>query len=300
MKNTSLPENSPYLHPFLGFGLGLRSEHYQAILDTNPSVDWFEILTENYLVPGGKPLYYLDQIAERYPIVMHGVSMSLGAQESLDFEYLTQVKHLMKRCHALWLSDHLCWTGNETANMHDLLPMPYTEEAVKHIAEKIQQAQDFLGCPLLIENVSSYLSYKDSTMEEWSFLKAVAEEANCLLLLDINNVYVSGFNHHFDPIKYLDNLPKERIQQFHLAGHLNLGDHIIDTHDHPIIDEVWALYSEALKRFGPISTMIERDANIPPLEKLTEELDKAKDLATQVFSTQQLEIKHEHVKTATA
>ena len=266
--------------PFLGFGLGLRKEHYHDILETQADVDWFEILTENYLVPGGKPLHYLDQICERYPVVMHGVSMSIGSSDPLNFDYLEQVKSLATRTNARWISDHLCWTGLGGINAHDLLPLPYTDEAVRHVAGRIKQVQDFLGRRILMENVSSYVSYQQSDLTEWEFLTAVAEEADCLILFDVNNIYVSAVNHGFDPLDYINGIPAERVQQCHLAGHQDFGDYIIDTHDMPIVDNVWDLYQKAIERFGDISTMIERDDNIPELGVLLAELDKARDIAT--------------------
>ena len=269
--------------PFLGFGLGLRTKHYHDIINEQPQIDWLEILTENYLVPGGKPLYFLDKIAANYPIVMHGVSMSLGSQDPLNWDYLRQVKSLRDRVNARWISDHLCWTGAHSKNMHDLLPLPYTDETIKYVASRIKEVQDFLGQRMLIENVSSYLTYNESVMTEWDFLRAICEEADCLLLLDINNIYVSSYNHHFDPIEYLDGIPSERVQQFHLAGHTNKGDYIIDTHDHDIIDPVWELYAKALNRYGKVSTMIERDDHIPPLNDLMQELNHAKHIANDVF-----------------
>lgn len=278
MQSNALTTNGNY--NYLGFGLGLRTDHYQTILTTRPAIDWFEILTENYLVPGGKPLYYLDQIKEHYPIVMHGVSMSIGSTDPLDYAYLQQVKDLAERVSAKWLSDHLCWTGVQKTNMHDLLPLPYTEEAIKHVAERIRIVQDFLGRQILIENVSSYLTYKTSTMSEWEFLSMVAKEADCYILLDINNIYVSAFNHHFNAESYLQGVPADRIKQFHLAGHTNNGTHIIDTHDATIVDPVWELYAKALSYYGPISTMIERDDHIPPLDELLNELEHAKHIAT--------------------
>lgn len=205
--------------PQLGFGLGLRTDHYTAILDENPQVDWFEIITENYLIPGGKPLYFLDNIRERYPRVMHGVSLSIGGSDPLDREYLKQVKQLANRIQPKWISDHLCWTGIEQKNMHDLLPLPYTEEAVNHVARRIQQVQDILGQQILIENVSSYLTYYQSTLTEWDFLKAICEQADCLILLDVNNVYVSSINHEFVGLDYIQALPPERVYQIHLAGY---------------------------------------------------------------------------------
>jgi len=272
--------------PYLGFGLGLRTPHYVDILETNPAIDWFEILTENYLVPGGKPLYYLDQIKERYPVVMHGVSMSLGSTQDLDWAYLKQVKDLAKRVNARWISDHVCWTGVHRTNMHDLLPLPYTHECIEHIVNRIKQVQDFLEQPMLIENVSSYLTYAHSAMTEWEFLREITEQADCYLLLDVNNIYVSSFNHHFDPEDYLKGIPLNRPKQIHLAGHSNNGDHIVDTHDASVIDPVWQLYSNALQRFGQISTMIERDDHIPPLDELVQELAKAKHIADNVHSQQ--------------
>ncbi len=271
---------------YLGFGLGLRTDHYQDIIDQKPAVDWFEIITENYLVPGGKPLYYLDQIKENYPIVMHGVSMSLGSTDPLDKNYLQQVKDLANRVNAHWISDHLCWTGVSQKNMHDLLPLPCTEEALKHVVSKIKQAQDFLGRQILIENASTYITFTSSQMTEWDFIREMTDQADCLLLLDINNIYVSAFNHGFDPEEYLAGIPKNRVQQFHLAGHTNNGDHIIDTHDHPIISPVWDLYAKALKIFGNVSTMIERDDHIPPLPVLLKELGQAKQIANDVFQVE--------------
>ncbi len=280
MRSTTTNQNAL---SYLGFGLGLRTDHYTDIIETKPNIDWFEILTENYLVPGGKPLYYLDKIREHYPIVMHGVSMSIGSTDPLDFDYLKQVKDLASRVQAKGVSDHLCWTGVQQKNMHDLLPLPYTEEALKHVVDRIKQVQDYLGRQLLIENVSSYLTYSSSALTEWDFLREIAEQADCLILLDINNIYVSSFNHGFDPEEYLKGIPKERVQQFHLAGHTNNGDHIIDTHDHPVISAVWDLYAKALRQYGKVSTMIERDDHIPELPVLLKELDYAKKIAQEVF-----------------
>lgn len=259
-----------------GFGLGLRRQHYEAILAEKPTVDWFEILTENYLVPGGKPLHYLDRVRAHYPMMMHGVSLSIGSSDPLNLDYLAEVKALAKRIQPAWVSDHLCWTGVGGLNLHDLLPLPYTEEALGHVVDRVRRVQDFLDRQILLENVSSYLTYNASVMSEWEFLTAVATEADCLILLDINNIYVSAFNHGFDPLAYLDGIPAERVRQFHLAGHLNLGTHIVDTHDHPVIDPVWSLYREAVRRLGSVPTMIERDDNIPELDELLSELDLAR------------------------
>jgi uncharacterized protein (UPF0276 family) len=269
-------------YPGLGFGLGLRAQHYQEILDSAPAVDWFEALTENYLVPGGKPLHYLEAVRARYPVVLHGVSLSIGSSDPLNRGYLAQLRNLADRIEPAWISDHLCWTGLNGRNLHDLLPLPYTEEAVVHVSDRIQAVQDYLGCRLLIENVSSYLAYTDSCMSEWEFLSAVAGRADCLILLDVNNVYVSGFNHDFDPHDYLRGVPAERVQQFHIAGHRNHGDYIVDTHDEPVIDPVWRLYAEACRRFGAVSTLIERDDNIPPLSELLDELAHARRIAAGV------------------
>lgn len=278
-----MPASPPaLLLPSLGFGLGLRVEHYQSILDTRPSVDWFEILSENYLVPGGKPLYYLDRIRADYPLAMHGVSLSIGSSDPLNRDYLKQLKHLADRVEPAWLSDHLCWTGLDGTNLHDLMPLPYTEETIEHVAARVRQVQDILGRRILLENVSSYVTYTQSEMSEWEFVRAILERADCLMLLDVNNIYVSSYNHGFDARAYLDAIPVERVQQFHLAGHTNHGNYIVDTHDHPVIDPVWDLYAHAVRRFGPVSTMIERDDNIPPLEELLAELQQARTIAAMV------------------
>ncbi len=275
--------------PTLGFGLGLRVDHYETILNERPAVDWFEALTENYLVPGGKPLYHLTRIREHYPMVMHGVSMSIGSTQPLDRTYLAEVKALAQRIEPAWISDHLCWTGVAGKNLHDLMPLPYTEEALKHVAHRVRTVQDILGRRILLENVSSYVTFRDSRLSEWDFLRAVAEEADCLILLDVNNIYVSSINHEFDPREYLAAIPVERVQQIHLAGHQNHGDYLIDTHDHPVPDPVWALYADAVRRFGRVSTMIERDANIPPLAELQDELMAARRTADAALSGDRLQ-----------
>ena len=265
--------------PALGFGLGLRTEHYNAILESKPNVDWFEALSENYMIPGGKPLHYLDRIRENYPIVMHGVSLSIGSTTPFDADYLRDLRKLADRIQPAWISDHLCWTGVHGQNIHDLLPLPYTEETANHVAERVGIVQDYLGRRILLENVSSYASYVDSTMTEWEFITEITEKADCLLLLDVNNIYVSSYNHQFDAKAFIDGVPKNRVQQIHLAGHQNNGDYIIDTHDAPVIDPVWDLYEYAISRFGAVSTMIERDDHIPELEVLVEELQIARDIA---------------------
>ncbi|WP_448552956.1 MNIO family bufferin maturase [Thalassotalea montiporae] len=269
------------LKKFLGFGLGLRTNHYNDVIEQKPDVDWFEIISENYMVAGGKPRYYLDQIRENYPIVMHGVSMSIGSTDPLNMEYLTKLKTLIADVQPEWFSDHLCFTSVGGVNSHDLLPLPYTEESLTHVVERIKQVQDFMGRQMLMENVSSYLTYKTDEMNEWQFYREVCEQADCRMLLDINNIYVSARNHDFNAMEYLRSLNPQRVQQFHLAGHSDFGDYVVDTHDHDVPDPVWQLYKEALKLFGPVSTMIERDANIPSFADLTAELNIARNIAEQ-------------------
>ena len=266
-------------HPYLGFGLGLRTDHYQAVLDSRPAVDWFEVITENYLVPGGKPLHFLYKIREHYPMAMHGVAMSIGSTDPLNMDYLHQVKTLADRLQPAWISDHLCWTGVHGENSHDLLPLPYTEETISHIVERVNRVQDFLSRRILLENVSSYITYTESIMPEWEFFNTIADRADCLILLDVNNIFVSAFNHNFNPLDYLQGINSQRVQQFHLAGHSRYDDVIIDTHDHAVSDEVWQLYASAVKHCGEVSCMIERDANIPPLDELLHELDYARSIA---------------------
>ena len=265
--------------PHLGFGLGLRPDHYRTVLETRPPVDWFEIISENYLVPGGKPLHFLDRIREIYPMVMHGVSLSIGSSDPLSTEYLAGLKRLAERVEPEWVSDHLCWTGVDGRNLHDLLPLPYTEEAIAHVAARVCRVQEYLGRQILLENVSSYVTYADSCVSEWEFLSAVADRADCHILLDVNNVYVSAHNHGFDARTYIEGVPPERVRQIHLAGHSHNGSLIVDTHDHPVPDPVWELYEEAIASLGPVSTMIERDDDIPELEILLAELARARSLA---------------------
>jgi len=270
--------------PYLGFGLGLRPQHYREILETAPHVDWFEVISENYMVPGGQPLRMLDRIAERYPLVMHGVSLSIASTAELDMDYLAQLKQLAHRIEPRWISDHLCWTGVHGVNLHDLLPVPYTEEALAHVSDRIARVQDYLGRRLVIENVSSYITYQCSEMSEWDFVAELARRADCLLLLDVNNVFVSGMNHDFDHRAFIESIPVDRVVQFHLAGHSEGETCLIDTHDQPVCAEVWTLYGKALERFGAVSTMIERDDNIPPLAELVAELDTARAIAAQALS----------------
>lgn len=274
--------------PNPGFGLGLRTTHYADFVQAPQRVDWLEIVSDNYLVPGGKPLHFLDTLRSQYPMVMHGVAMSIGSSAGPDPAYLQRIKALAQRVQPMWVSDHLCFTGASGPSgpqpLHDLLPLPYTDEALATVVRNVRQVQDVLGRRLVLENVSSYLQYEASSMDEAEFLTAVAQEADCLLLLDVNNVYVSSVNHGFDARAFIDALPAHRIQQIHLAGHHDHGTHIVDTHDHPVADPVWQLYTHTLNRLGPVATMIERDDHIPPLNELIDELDVARDIAAQVSS----------------
>lgn len=267
-----------------GFGLGLRTQHYNDFLAEPQSVDWLEVISDNYMVEGGKPLAMLDQIRANYPMVMHGVSMSIGSINGLDKEYLCKLKALERRVEPMWVSDHLCWSGVHGRNLHDLLPLPYTQEALQVVTRNIEQAQEILQRPLVLENVSSYIEYEMSEMTEWEFLSEVVQATGCQLLLDINNIYVSAFNHNFSPTCFIEGVPVGSVTQFHLAGHLNKGDHLIDTHDHPVCDDVWELYRQALRHFGYVPTMIERDDNIPSLSELITELDVARAIADDVLN----------------
>ncbi|MFZ6718864.1 DUF692 domain-containing protein [Undibacterium sp. Ji49W] len=267
---------------FAGFGLGLRTDHYLPILADKPAVDWFEILSENYMVPGGKPLAMLDAVRADYPVVMHSVSMSIGTPQGPSAEYLRDLKNLMRRVEPLWVSDHICWTGVHGKNMHDLFPLPYNEETIALVVNNVRRVQDVLGCRLVLENVSSYLQYSSDSMPEWEFVAAIAEQADSMILLDVNNIYVSSINHGFDAGDYLCGIPVHRVQQIHLAGHSDHGTHIVDTHDQPVADPVWNLYAQAIHRFGAVPSMIERDDNIPPLAELVAELDQARSICAAV------------------
>lgn len=267
----------------LGFGLGLRSTYYQAILEQQPAIDWFEIVSENYLVAGGKALYFLDAIGERHPLVMHGVSLSIGGPHELDRDYLRQLKHLATRVQPAWISDHLCWSQGNAHQLHDLLPLPYTEESLQHVAARVRQVQDVIERPLVLENVSSYLRCADDQFSEWQFLAALSELSGCELLLDVNNVYVSARNHGFDAWTFISSLPKQRIRQLHLAGHSDYGSYLIDTHDQPVSDPVWQLYQRTLQHLGPVSTLLERDDHFPDLDVLLDELNTARRFAAQAL-----------------
>jgi len=262
------------------FGLGLRTDHYADFRATPArelGVDWLEVISENYLVPGGKPLAHLHAIRRDCPMVMHGVSMSIGGTDPLDLRYLRELKALADRIEPAWISDHLCWTGVDGRNLHDLLPLPYTEEALRHVAARVLRVQDLLGRRLVLENVSSYVRWSADEMTEWEFIAELARRADCELLLDVNNVYVSATNHGFDPRAFIDALPAERIRQIHLAGHeTNEDGFLVDTHDHPVCEPVWELYRHTIARLGPLPTMIERDDHIPPLAELVAELDRAR------------------------
>ena len=266
----------------LGCGIGLRREHYSYVLEHWPALDWLEIISENFMVRGGRPLHVIDRIRERYPIVMHGVSLSIGTTDPLNFDYLRDLKALAERVRPAWVSDHLCWTGVGGKNAHDLLPLPYTEETIEHVVARVRLVQDFLERPIVLENVSSYLTYRDSTGSEWDCLAEIARRADCYILLDVNNVYVSAFNHRFDAMDYLRAIPVDRVVQFHLAGHTDNGTHLLDTHDHPVIDPVWRLYAAAVRRFGPLSTLIERDDHIPELPEVAAEAEHARRIQKQI------------------
>lgn len=260
----------------LGLGVGLRTAHFSYILEEQPAVDWFEIISENFIDSQGRPRWVLEQIAERYPVVMHGVSLSIGSTDPLNFDYLARLKRLAAAVKPRWISDHLCWTGVLGLNAHDLLPVPLNEETLRHVVGRIRTVQDFLERPLVLENPSSYVTFASSTMSEWEFLTRMAEEADCGLLLDVNNVYVSSVNHDFDPWEYLENVPHRRIVQCHLAGHSNCVTHLIDTHDSHVIDPVWDLYRRAHQLTGGVSTLLEWDANIPPFPVVHAEVLKAR------------------------
>ena len=263
--------------PDLGVGLGLRTVHYAHILEASPEVDWFEIVSDNYLETAGRPLDYLDAIAARYPIVMHGVSLSIGSTDPLDKGYLRELRSLRDRTRARWVSDHLCWTGVAGKNTHDLLPMPYTEEALRHVTDRVRAVQDFMGAPIALENPSTYAEFTGASMREWEFLARLAEDADCGILLDVNNVYVSAFNHAFDPKTYLDAIPFDRVVQLHVAGHTNHGTHIIDSHIGPVIDEVWTLLGDVHRRAAGVSVLLEWDAEIPSFDETHAEALRARE-----------------------
>jgi uncharacterized protein (UPF0276 family) len=274
--------------PRLGLGLGLRHVHFDHILAAWPAVDWFEIISENFIYSHGRPRHVLRQIAERYPVVLHGVSLSIGSSDPLDWDYLRALKSLAAEVQPPWISDHLCWTGILGTNSHDLLPIPLTEETLRHVAERVRQVQDFLERPLLLENPSTYVSFTQSSIAEPEFLRRLAELTGCGLLLDVNNCYVTCFNNGDDPVAYLESVPGELVGQMHLAGHQHCGTHIIDTHDRPVVRSVWELYRLAWARTGGAATLLEWDGNIPPFERCVEELLKAREYMQGNFDRTQI------------
>jgi uncharacterized protein (UPF0276 family) len=260
---------------YLGHGIGLRPVHYEAVIDERPRVDWLEVISENFMVPGGNPRRVLRSARERYPVALHGVSMSLGSTDPLDNRYLADLAMLAREIEPAWISDHLCWSSFCGHTAHDLWPLPCTEEAIAHVAARIAQVQDRLGRQILVENVSTYLSFRHSTLPEWEFLVEVAERADCGILLDVNNVHVCAKNNGYDPCVFLDAIPRRRVGQVHLAGHADEGTHFLDTHDRPVCGAVWDLYRMVVRRMGPVSTLVEWDDDIPPLARVVEESHRA-------------------------
>ena len=275
--------------PDLGLGLGLRTQHFNHILEQHPSVDWFEIISENFMDSHGRPRHVLNQLKERYPLVMHGVSLSIGSTDPLNFDYLKKLKKLADEINPAWISDHLCWTGTLSINSHDLLPLPLNEESLAHVCERIRIVQDFLQRPLILENPSTYASFKHSTISEWDFLRLMAEETNCGLLLDVNNVFVSAFNNDFDPVEYIEGIPFDRVVQMHLAGHQHCGDYIVDTHDREVTAQVWELFRLAWQKSGGVSTLLEWDGDVPEFDVYHQELQKAKQFMDGKFKGVSLE-----------
>ena len=275
--------------PVLGCGAGLRAEHYDAITTEWPRMDWFEAISENFMDSGGRPLRILEAVRRRYPVGLHGVSLSIGSVDPLNRQYLARLKTLADRIEPAIVSDHLCWTGVGGENLHDLLPLPFTEEAVRHIAQRVEQVQELLGRRILLENVSTYVTYRHSTMPEWEFLREVAERSGCGILLDLNNIYVNAYNHQFDPAEFLRRIPGELVGQVHLAGHTDMRAYLFDTHSRPVIDAVWTLYREALARWGPVTTLIEWDEDIPPFARLADEAQSARAIYIQVCGGQPFE-----------
>jgi uncharacterized protein len=268
----------------LGHGVGLRRDHFDRVLSEPTRLDWFEVISENFMVQGGRPLHVLTRVRERYPIVLHGVSLSIGSTDALDDAYLDRLAELARRFEPAWVSDHLCWTSVGGHQAHDLLPLPYTEEALHHVVTRVSRVQERLGRPIVLENVSSYVAFRPSMMPEWEFLAAVAERSGCGILLDINNIYVSARNHGFDARAYLDGIPPARVWQFHLAGHSDKGAYLLDTHDHRVADPVWDLYREAVRRFGDVSTLIEWDDKIPEFDRLEAESERARAIHDEVLA----------------
>jgi uncharacterized protein len=265
--------------PDLGVGIGLRPVHYAQVLAEKPPVPWFEVISENFMglrvAGGGRPWEILERVRRDYPVVLHGVSLNVGSADPLRLDYLARLSRLAREVEPAWISDHLCWTGFGGENLHDLLPLPFTEDALRHVASRVARVQEALGRRILLENVSSYLTYRHSEMPEWTFLSEVARRADCGILLDVNNVYVSAVNHGFDPDDFLEGIPADRVGQMHLAGHSRDGEILVDTHDHPVSRAVWDLYARAVRRFGSVSTLIEWDERIPSLSRLRQEAERA-------------------------
>jgi uncharacterized protein (UPF0276 family) len=261
----------PFTRKYLGHGVGLRTKHFASYLAEPPPVDWLEAISENFMSPGGRPIVVLEKVRRDVPVVLHGVSLSIGSVDPLSERYLDDLAALVRRIEPAWVSDHLCWGTHGGRYVHDLLPLPYTEEALNHVARRVEHVQERLGRQIVLENVSSYVAFNDSTMAEWEFLSELVSRADCGILLDVNNVYVSARNHGFDPYDYLAGIPADRVAQFHIAGHLDKGRYLLDSHDHPVPDAVWDLYRAAVRRFGAVSTLVEWDDHIPPLERLVEE-----------------------------
>ena len=262
--------------PNLGIGVGLRPAHYEEIFKSWPEIDWFEIISENFMMDGGKPVEILEKILERYPVALHGVSLAIGSSNPLDFDYLKRLKKLARKTKTPWISDHLCWGKLPGAHYHDLLPLPYTQETIEYVAERAAIVQDYLEIPFALENVSSYLSYRDDEIPEWEFYATTIEKADIYMMLDINNIYVSSRNHDFDPKKYWENIPLERVLQIHLAGHSDYGDYVLDTHDNHVCDEVWQLYLEIYPKTKGVSTLLEWDNHFISFEHTWKEALKAK------------------------
>jgi uncharacterized protein (UPF0276 family) len=269
---------------YLGHGIGLRSKHFPRFLAERPPVEWVEAISENFMAPGGRPLAVLEKVRREVPVVLHGVSLSIGSTDPLSASYLSSLKALASRIEPAWVSDHLCWGSHGGRYVHDLWPLPYTEESLLHVARRVAAVQEALGRQILLENVSSYLTFRDSTITEWEFLSETARRADCGILLDVNNVFVSARNNGFDPLEYLDGLPADRIGQIHLAGHSDKGRYLLDSHDHPVPEPVWDLYREALRRFGAVSTLVEWDDHIPPLEDLVAQSRRAAEIESQVLA----------------
>lgn len=288
MRDRSANRVPPRRMSSLGVGLGLRTVHYDHILKHRPKVPWFEVISENYMGTsagsGGRAIEVLEDLRKDYPIVMHGVSLSIGSKDPIDKDYLKRVRALAAKVEPMWISDHLCWTGVSGQNLHDLLPLPYTKETINHLVKRIGEVQDALGRQILLENVSSYVSYEHSEMTEWQCLTEVATKADCKILLDVNNIHVSAVNHKYNGLDFINGVPVDRVGQFHLAGYSDMGTHLIDTHDHPVSDPVWKLYEAAVRRFGAVPTLIEWDDKIPPFAELWKEAQRAEKIRRKVLN----------------